>query len=145
MRGLALALALAFAAPAGAQEVVARFTLYAAPADRHGPGGQRLSEPWQVLARDRENVHARALRQFADETDPVFAARAARAQIPRLLAAGWLEPEAAVRLRHGGIVHVELLMEGATLHSLRVTSRRPGPYYPAPAAPRRLPAGGVHP
>lgn len=143
MRRLAaLALALVLAGPAGAQDLVARFTAYIAPADLRAADGRRLTEPWQVLARDRENVHALAVRQFADEPDPVFLSPEARAQLPALLAAGWIEPEARQILRRGrGIVHVQVFTDGRALHSVRVTSRRPGPYYPAPPAPRAPAAG----
>lgn len=126
LRAAALALALILGPPAQAQDLIAQYTAFIGPQDLRGAQGERLRHPADVLAQDRANFHARAIRQFADETDPVFTTRAARAQMHALLGAGGISPQAAEAIRHGGrIVHVQVWEVERTLQSVTVTATRP--------------------
>lgn len=123
---VALLIALTLAAPAAAQDLLASYTAYLAPADLHNSRGQRLREPWQVLRQDRANFHRYGIRQFADEYDPVFVSMGARAQMEALLRAGRIDRAARRAILRGDvIVHVQVWGQGRTLHSIHVQTQRP--------------------
>jgi hypothetical protein len=108
-RVAALSLLLLAAGPAAADQLLARYAAWIAPADLLNSQGQPLTEPWQVLRQDRANFHRFDIRQFADEWDPIFGSADARVQFERLLQAGRIDPAARDAILRGNVrVRVEV-------------------------------------
>jgi hypothetical protein len=89
--GLVTAGALALPAQAQAQASVDYCTKLS-EADHRNSKGQPLRDAGSILRQDRANFHSFGLRDFGDQTDPMFVTSDARARIPALLAASSTPP-----------------------------------------------------
>lgn len=87
---LILAVLLSTPLPLAAQEwnQLAYYVAYIGPQDMVSSSGQRVTSLGGVIQQDRANFHRFGLRDPRDESDPVFANRNLRAQIPAMVTAG---------------------------------------------------------
>ncbi|EPX80111.1 lysozyme inhibitor LprI family protein [Litoreibacter arenae] len=121
--GAILATAFALALPAHAQQTLDRYTAVIGPQDRSNSSGVRLSQPDQILAQDRANVHRFGIRQPGDTLDRTFGTPEARRQIANLLARGTMGAGVAQALASGGMTALDVQIMGANgrAQSLHVT------------------------
>ncbi len=84
----ALALLLACASPAAAQQVLAEYFAMLNPHDMRNSSGNRLTGMGDVLQQDRANYHRFGIADEYDQWDPLFSSREMRARIPDLYARG---------------------------------------------------------
>ncbi len=92
---------------AAAQQVIGSYAAWIGTDDLYNSGGQRLSEPWQVIRQDRANYHRFRLRQSGDEWDPFFADANNRAALESLVRRGHIERSAANAILRGNVmIHV---------------------------------------
>ena len=91
------------AAPAPEQtrappKLEAQYKAFLYEPDHTDASGARLDQAWQVLRQDRENYHARDVRQADDQDDPVFGDAANRDRIEEMVANGNLTEESARKI-----------------------------------------------
>ncbi|MEM9011914.1 MAG: hypothetical protein AAGE18_11850 [Pseudomonadota bacterium] len=76
-----------WSAPVAAQQTVAAYFAAFGPQDYVNSRGQQLDSFAAILLQDRANYHRWGRPDWPDQSDPIFADRAARAQIPALFRA----------------------------------------------------------
>lgn len=88
LRMLLIAIALTFAAPVSAQQVLAEYLAWLGPEDTVNSRGTRLTSFAAIVQQDRANFHRFGIRHQLDTVDPLFHDRSLRSQIPSLVNAG---------------------------------------------------------
>ncbi|SOC05683.1 hypothetical protein [Rhodobacter maris] len=126
MLGAVLAglVALPWATPLAAQELIGAYTAYIGADDLYNSKGARLSAPWQVLRQDRANFHEFGIAQRGDEWDPVFGDVDNRALMERMVMNGSIEPAAARNIMAGGATVFVRIFKGARGDFVRVSVSR---------------------
>jgi hypothetical protein len=120
-----LAVLLAGAPPAAAQELIGSYTAFIGQTDLHNSKGARLTEPWQVLRQDRANFHRFGIAQGGDEWDPFFGSIDNRAAMERMIMNGRIDPGARRNLLQGGAtVFVRIYGSGGVGRYVNVTVAR---------------------
>lgn len=103
------------AGPVAAQQQLGAYYAQIGREDMFNSSGVRLGDLGAILQQDRANYHRFGIRHAGDDSDPFFADRAARSQIPQLYARG---PREALIER--------IVMQGNTLGILVVVCGRGG-------------------
>lgn len=109
--------------PLAAQELLESYVAFIAPEDRRNSKGVKLTHLSAVLAQDRANFHRFGIRQARDTADGVFTTTQKRSQIPNLVAAGSMTPEARAVLQGqgNGTLKVDIMGSAGRPTSLRVS------------------------
>ncbi|MCB1394395.1 MAG: hypothetical protein H6898_11375 [Rhodobacter sp.] len=106
---LVLAVLLATALPAAAQNYIGSYSAWIGGQDLYNSNGQRLWEAWQILRQDRANFHRFNRRDPNDGGDPWFADANARAQLEQAVMNAGLAPYQRQQILNGGVmVQVDL-------------------------------------
>ncbi len=119
---VAVAVSVAFAGGAAAQNVIGGYQAYIGNADLYNSKGVRLSAPWQVIRQDRANYHRFGTGQSGDDWDDWFASADNRAALERWVMNGSMSADARRRIMAGGAtIYVEILGYGRTANGVRIT------------------------
>lgn len=122
---VALALSLASAVPAFAQDWIGGYSAYIGEDDLYNSKGARLKEPWQILRQDRANYHRFGIRQRGDEGDSFFSSADNRAAMEQMVRRGSMTKEARRLLLQGGAtVYVDIYGQNGVGTSVEVTVSR---------------------
>lgn len=68
-----ITLAILFAGPASAQNIVAAYQTWIGPEDYFNSAGMRLSDPCTIVRQERANFHRFGIRHPSDGSDSLFA------------------------------------------------------------------------
>ena len=124
-RSLFVAIGVMLLSPAAvaAQDLIGSYVANIAPEDRRNSKGVPLTHPAAILAQDRANFHRFGIRQPNDTADSIFTTTNQRAEIPDLVAAGSMTPEARAVLQGQGLsaLRVEIWGSGGRPAFLSVT------------------------
>jgi hypothetical protein len=100
---------------------VAQYQAEIGAEDLFSSDGVLLKSFADVLRQDRANVHYYGTYQDADEVDGLFEDRALRAEFPRLVANGYVDPQDRDRIMRGGaIILVTVLGKNGRLMAVDV-------------------------
>ena len=137
---LLLALSAAIAAqPAAAAEPTDGFCTTITAVDRVNSSGKKLTDVAAILQQDRANYHRFGRADEGDDGDVSFATSEARARIPAMLAAGWVEADAASAMRRSS-PRICVAVYGTRALEIFSGENVPPPE-PAPAPTSRTSAG----
>lgn len=106
---------------ASAQDRRVEYYSLIGPADRQNSSGAPISDPCAMIQQDRANYHRFGKREQFDQTDPIFADRAMRAQITAACQLGGHEAYVEAALRRGESKYVRVVVElsGSRIVALR--------------------------
>lgn len=122
--------------PVQAQQVLDRYTAEIGEQDRFNSRGTPLSQPGQILAQDRANVHRFGIRQAGDTPDRTFTSTEARQGIESLLSRGTMGPGVREALTGRSTAQLDVQVIGSNGRADRLVVTLADSAMPSPAVPQ---------